>query len=481
MIQKERIKALNAKETGKGRYVLYWMQASQRTGDNHALEYAVLKANELNQPLVVFFGITDRFPEANERHYTFMLEGLKDVKRSLEKRGVRMVIQHTSPEQGAVQFAKGASLVVVDRGYLRIQKEWRNRAAGLIDCPLIQVETDVIVPVEETSPKEEYAAATIRSKIHRKLDQFLVPVKETRPRVDSLSLDFGSFGRDVPRRGAPYDGSTLPGSPALQGVELHIDDVEKALTQLRIDRSVKRVTRFRGGEQEARKHLQAFLEDKLDRFPELRNDPTVDFLSNMSPYLHFGQISPLCIALKVSRENGLAKDAYLEELIVRRELSMNFVFYNEKYDSFEGAIPAWAQKTLKAHQRDKRPYLYSLEELETAETHDPYWNAAQKEMVVTGKMHGYMRMYWGKKILEWSKTPEEGFRAALYLNNKYELDGRDPNGFTGVAWCFGKHDRPWGEREVFGNVRYMNARGLKRKFDADEYVRQVDRLSPKST
>ena len=454
MIQKERIKALNERETRRGRYVLYWMQASQRTEDNHALEYAVLKANELNQPLVVFFGITDRFPEANERHYTFMLEGLRDVKRSLEKRGIRMVIQHTSPEQGAIQFAKGASFVVVDRGYLRIQKEWRNKAAGLIDCPLIQVETDVIVPVEETSPKEEYAAATIRSKIHRKLRQFLVPLKETRPHVDSLSLDFGSF---------------------------EIDDVEKALTRLRIDRSVKRVSRFRGGEQEAKKHFQVFLNDKLERFPELRNDPTVDFLSNMSPYLHFGQISPLSIALKVSRTKGLAKDAYLEELIVRRELSMNFIFYNEKYDSFEGAIPPWAQKTLKAHQRDKRPYLYSLEELETAETHDPYWNAAQKEMVVTGKMHGYMRMYWGKKILEWSKTPEEGFRAALYLNNKYELDGRDPNGFTGVAWCFGKHDRPWGEREIFGNVRYMNAGGLKRKFDADEYVRQVDRLRPKLT
>ena len=453
MIQKERIKALNAKETRKGRYVLYWMQASQRTEYNHALEYAVLKANELNRPLVVFFGITDRFPEGNERHYTFMIEGLRDVKRSLEKRGIRMVVQHISPEQGVVQFAKGASFVVVDRGYLRIQKEWRNRAAGLVDCPLMQVETDVIVPVEETSPKEEYAAATIRSKIRKKLDRFLLPLKGARPRVESLSLDFGSF---------------------------EIDDVEKALSRLRIDRSVKKSSRFRGGEQEAKKHLQVFLKDKLDRFPELRNDPTVDSLSHMSPYLHFGQISPLAIALEVTRKNGLAKDAYLEELIVRRELSMNFVFYNEEYDSFEGAIPRWARKTLQAHQRDKRPYLYSLEELEAAKTQDPYWNAAQREMVVTGKMHGYMRMYWGKKILEWSKTPEEGFGAALFLNNKYELDGRDPNGFTGVAWCFGKHDRPWGERAIFGNVRYMNEGGLKRKFDADEYVRQMDRLMQKT-
>jgi deoxyribodipyrimidine photo-lyase len=195
----------------------------------------------------------------------------------------------------------------------------------------------------------------------------------------------------------------------------------------------------------------------------------------MSPYLHFGQISPLFIALKVKETRSPGVEAFLEELIVRRELSMNFVFYNEKYDSFEG-LPEWAKKALKTHQRDKRQYLYSLEEFENAKTHDPYWNAAQREMVVKGKMHGYMRMYWGKKILEWAKTPEEAFRTALYLNNKYELDGRDPNGFTGVAWCFGKHDRPWGERPIFGNVRYMNDKGLKRKFDADEYVKMISQF-----
>ena len=449
MIQKERIQALNAKTINRGKYVLYWMQASQRAECNHALEYAVIKANELRQPLVVFFGITDQFPEGNERHYTFMLEGLRDVRLSLENRGIRMVIKHTSPEQGIVQLAKEASFVAVDRGYLKIQRVWRNEAARLMDCPLVQIESDVIVPIEETSPKEEYAAATIRSKIHKKLDNFLRPLKEVDPVIDSLSLHVDS---------------------------LDIDDVEKAVSKFHIDHSVKRVSSYRGGTGEAKKQLRIFIREKLERFPELRNDPTVDFLSHMSPYLHFGQISPLSIALKVSEMAGPGRDAYLEELIVRRELSMNFVFYNGQYDSFAGAIPQWAQKTLKAHEKDKRPYLYDLEELEAAKTHDPYWNAAQKEMVTTGKMHGYMRMYWGKKILEWSNTPDEAFLAALYLNNKYELDGRDPNGFAGVAWCFGKHDRPWGEREIFGNVRYMNEGGLKRKFDADEYVRLVNQL-----
>ncbi len=446
MIQKERMRALNKNEVRKGAYVLYWMQASQRAEYNHALEYAIRKGNELHQPIIVFFGITDHFPEANERHYTFMLEGIREVKQSLEKRGIQMVILLKSPDMGTIPLAKKASLVIVDRGYLRVQREWRNIVADQIDCPLIQVESDVIVPVEETSPKEEYAAATIRSKIHRKLSYFLVPLKQIEPAVDSLSLDFDSFD---------------------------IDDIGKAISKLRIDRSVQKVSSFQGGTKEARNHLEIFLEGKLDQFAELRNDPTLDYLSHMSPYLHFGQISPLFIALKALETKSPGTEAFLEELVVRRELSMNFVFYNEKYDSFE-AVPEWAKKTLRAHQKDKRQYTYTLEELESAKTHDPYWNAAQKEMVIKGKMHGYMRMYWGKKIIEWSKVPEEAFRIALYLNNKYELDGRDPNGFTGVAWCFGKHDRPWGERPIFGNVRYMNDKGLRRKFDADGYVKMMN-------
>jgi len=446
MIQKERLKPLNEKGINKGDYVLYWMQASQRAEYNHALEYTILKANELRQPLIVFFGITDHFPEGNERHYTFMLEGLREVKQSLEKRSIQMVILHKSPELGAVQLAKRASLAVVDRGYLRIQRQWREYTANRINCPLIQVESDVIVPVEEASPKEDYAAATFRPKVNKKVKQFLIPLRQQEPLVDSLSLDFDSFD---------------------------INDTGKTISRLRIDRSIKKVNSFHGGTKEAEKHLQVFLESKLDRFPELRNDPTLDYLSHMSPYLHFGQISPLFIALKALETKSSGTEAFLEELIVRRELSMNFVFYNGRYDSFE-AIPEWAKKTLMSHQKERRQYLYTPEELETAKTHDPYWNAAQKQMVIEGKMHGYMRMYWGKKIIEWSKTPEEAFQIALTLNNKYELDGRDPNGFAGVAWCFGKHDRPWGERPVFGNIRYMNDKGLRRKFDADGYVKRMD-------
>ncbi len=452
MIQKERIKPLNQKWIKKGSYVLYWMQASQRAMYNHALEFSILKANELRKPLVVFFGITDHFPEANLRHYAFMLEGLKEVRKGLRDRGIQMVIRHQSPELGALQMAKKASLVVVDRGYLRIQRQWRDYVAKRIEAPLIQVESDVIVPVEEASSKEEYTAATLRPKIYKKLPFFLIPLDEQEPKLSSLSMEFSSF---------------------------EIEDVEEALSKLQIDRSVKKVTSFRGGIKEALKYFEIFLNEKLDDYGELRNDPTRDGLSHMSPYLHFGQISPLYIALKVKQTDSPGKEAFLEELIVRRELSMNFVFYNEQYDLFEG-LPMWAKRTLKVHQKDKRPYLYTLEKLERGETHDPYWNAAQREMVLTGKMHGYMRMYWGKKILEWVKKPEEAYRIALYLNNKYELDGRDPNGFAGVAWCFGKHDRPWAERAIFGTVRYMNDRGLKRKFDADDYVEKIKKIEVKN-
>jgi deoxyribodipyrimidine photo-lyase len=190
----------------------------------------------------------------------------------------------------------------------------------------------------------------------------------------------------------------------------------------------------------------------------------------MSPYLHFGQISPLYISLQILESEKQNIDSFLEELIIRRELAINFVYYNNHYDSFDG-LHDWQKKTLNDHKNDQRDYMYTLSELENAETHDPYWNAAQKEMIIRGKMHGYMRMYWGKKIIEWTKTPEVAYKIALYLNNKYELDGRDPNGFAGVAWCFGKHDRPWKERAIFGKIRYMNAKGLKRKFDTEAYAK----------
>jgi len=429
------------------------MQAAQRAEYNHALEYAIRTANKLNQPVLVFLGITENWPEANLRHYYFMLEGLQEVQKALETKGIQMVIRRESPDSGTVKLAKDAALVIVDAGQLRIQKKWRAGAAKQIDCPLYEVETNLIVPVEEASTKENFSAGTFRPRITKKLDYYLVPLKHSKPKLDSLCMKFSTFD---------------------------IEDIDKALSKLDIDRKVAKVEGFHGGTNQAKRRLSSFINNELDRFAELRNDPTTDYVSNMSPYLHFGQISPLYIALKVSEASSPGKDSYLEELIVRRELSHNFVFYNDSYDKF-ACLEPWAKRTLNFHRRDKREYVYTFEQFEKAQTHDPYWNAAQKEMVITGKMHGYMRMYWGKKILEWSRNPQAGFKITLRLNNKYELDGRDANAFAGVAWCFGKHDRAWGERPVFGKIRYMNAAGLKRKFDADAYVKKIEALEKNSS
>ncbi|MBU3193030.1 deoxyribodipyrimidine photo-lyase [Clostridium algidicarnis] len=447
MILQERIKTLNNKEILDNPYVVYWMQSSQRTEYNHALEYAIIQANSLKKPLIVYFGLTDGFPEANERHYYFMLEGLKEVKEELAKRDIKMLIRRISPEIGALEISSLAALLVVDRGYLRVERSWREILAKNAKCSVIEVETNVIVPIEEASPKEEYSAATLRSKISKKLETYILPLSERKCDVISINMDL------------PFE-------------NYDIEDIDKAISSLDIDKNVKKVSYYKGGTNNAKLLLEDFISNKLPHYTELKNHPGENYTSDLSPYLHFGQISPLYIYNQLIYVNIEGKKDFLEELIVRRELSMNFVFYNNKYDSYD-CLPAWSKATLEKHLLDEREFIYSIEELEMAKTHDEYWNTAQKEMVVTGKMHGYMRMYWGKKILEWSKTPKEAFDSAIYLNNKYLLDGRDPNAFTGIAWCFGKHDRPWRERDVFGTVRYMNDKGLKRKFNMKKYTEKT--------
>lgn len=443
MIQVQRIHALNSIPAGGGEYVLYWMQQAQRAEFNHALEHAACQANALQQPLVVCFALTS-YPEANLRHYRFMLEGLRDVRGQLAKRGIPFCVRRGAPADVVQELARKASLLVADVGYTRIQKQWRRDAAGRAACRMEAVETDVIVPVQEVSDHEEFGARTIRPKIHRILPLYLEPL------------------RKVPVK-YPFSGKP----PA----SLSLEDIDAVCAGLKTDASVKPSSRFAGGSHAARKQLSKFIAQHLDEYHENSSDPVLDACSHMSPYLHFGQISPLDMALQISESDAprAAKDACLEQLIVRRELSMNFCWYNPEYDKYD-SLPAWALKTMGEHAKDRREHVYMREQWEAAATHDPYWNAAQREMVRTGFMHNYMRMYWGKKILEWSRTPEDAFETALHLNNKYELDGRDPNGFAGVSWCFGRHDRAWTERPVFGKIRCMNANGLKRKFDIEAYV-----------
>ena len=425
------------------------MQQSQRTELNHALEYAVRRANELAQPLLVAFGLMDDYPEANLRHYSFLVQGLADVAAALERRHIPFVVQRGAPDDVALRLAERASLLVCDRGYLRPQRRWRERVAREAPCPVIQVESDVVVPVELASDKRETAARTLRPKISRHLDRFLVPLPKATLKADA--------------------------APDVSGEDL--SDLDGLLGRLELDRSVPPVPLFTGGTTAAKKMLAAFLADSLPTYAAHRGQPQTNDVSHMSKYLHFGQISPVYIALELRKAaGGENTEAYLEELIVRRELPMNFVFYQPDYDVY-ASQPEWARRTLADHAGDERPYLYTQDQLEQAKTHDPYWNAAMTEMKVTGYMHNYMRMYWGKKIIEWSKTPEAAYRTTLYLNNKYFLDGRDANSFANVAWVFGQHDRGWTERTVFGKVRYMNAEGLERKADPEAYVAKVEALA----
>jgi deoxyribodipyrimidine photo-lyase len=446
-----RLRALNHRPEPRGDYVLYWMQASQRTLENPALEHAVERANALRLPVVVGFGLTEAYPEANLRHFAFMLEGLTELGPELRKRGLQLAVLRATPDRAALELGQRAALIVTDQGYLRRHRRWRDRVAAEARCAVEQVESNVVVPVEEASAKNEWAAATFRPRVRRLLDEYLRPPPPVPVSRDSLDLRL-----DLP---------TVEPGPEL-------------LATLQVDRGVAPAPR-RGGTGAALARLGAFVAGPLREYHSLRNDPGRDLQSGLSPYLHFGQLSPVTVALAVRRAQnvpGEARAAFLEELIVRRELAFNFVTYEERYDRYEG-LPEWARRTLADHRRDPRPSHYTPQELEAAGTHDRYWNAAMKEMKATGSMHGYMRMYWGKKILEWSPSPEEGYATALRLNNRYFLDGRDPNSYAGVAWCFGKHDRPWPERAVFGKVRSMTASGLERKFDMKEYLRRVERAA----
>ncbi len=448
MIHDERIRLLGGGPVRTGQYVLYWMQQAQRAEFNHALEFAIETANELEKPLVVFFGITPAFPRANVNHYRFMLDGLNETREAVEARGASMIVQKVSPEKGCIALARRASLIVTDRGYLRIQHRWREEAARSVKCPLYQVETDVVVPLEEAMGKQAYSAAVLRPRVERLVKRYLVAPRKVKVRARRIELDVEGF---------------------------EIDRVERALKALGLVEAPALVRPARGGRGEAVKLLREFISSKLARYDSDRNDPALDCTSRLSPYLHFGQMSPLEVALEVSKSKARGKKAFLEELIVRRELAMNFALYNPAYDSYDG-IPDWAKKTLASHKRDGREHVYTRGQLERARTHDPYWNAAQREMMLTGRMHGYMRMYWGKKVIEWTRDPRKAFGILVELNDRYELDGRDPNGYAGISWCFGTHDRPWTGRKVFGNVRYMNAAGLNRKFDADAYVDRVAAL-----
>jgi deoxyribodipyrimidine photo-lyase len=445
MVDPRRVRIIEQGSLGSGP-VIYWMSRDQRVNDNWALLFAQELALERKVSLGVVFSLVPRFLNATRRQYGFMLKGLQEVENHLAKLNIPFFLLAGSPEQELPAFLAKHQIggLVTDFDPLRIKQQWKKEVAAHSKSRIYEVDARNIVPCWEASSKKEYAAYTLRPKIHRALPEFL---------------------KDFPTA------QKHPFSWPKKALATDWDEAEKSL---RIDLSVPEVDWLLPGEKSATAILDDFLSRKLSAYASRRNDPTEDGVSNFSPYLHFGQISAQRVALEVRKKkvNKESKDAFLEELIVRRELSDNFCFYNQDYDRFAG-FPEWAQKTLNEHRDDKREYLYSLEQFEDGKTHDDLWNAAQMEMVHRGKMHGYLRMYWAKKILEWTASPEEALEVAIVLNDKYELDGRDANGYVGIAWSIGGvHDRAWKERPIFGKIRYMSYGGCKAKFKVKTYIEQ---------
>ena len=441
----KRVRTLKEGHPSVGK-VVYWMSRDQRSVDNWALIYAQKQAILRKCPFTVVFCLVPDFLSAAPKHYQFMLEGLTTVAVDLLSKSIPFVLLSGPPSDVLPRYLNEneVSLLVTDFDPLRIKQAWKKQILEQTRVRIEEVDAHNVVPCWEASPRQEFGAYTLRPKIHRLLPEYIEP--------------FPLIVRH------PYSETTNAPVP----VDLHV------LTQLSGEKSSPAAYNIPSGQIAGMDRMSHFIENGLEPYDEKRNDPSFDGQSNLSPYLHFGQLSAQRILLAIAESNVIrrAQDVYLEELVIRRELADNFCYYNANYDNIKG-FPAWAQETLEKHRHDERPYRYDQYEMEKSLTHDPAWNAAQRQLVASGKMHGYMRMYWAKKILEWSPDPETAIKTAIFLNDRYSLDGRDPNGYTGIAWSIGGvHDRAWGERPIFGKIRYMNFAGLKRKFNIDSYIQQ---------
>jgi deoxyribodipyrimidine photo-lyase len=443
------------------------MSRDQRAQDNHALLAAQEQAIAEKVPLYVLF-VLKHVKSRSREHYAFMLEGLEEVAKEVQSKNISFVLRQGDSADCITKFIKEvkAGALFFDFSPLKNARVTAKKVASLIDIPVTVVDTHNIIPVWVISDKQEFAAHTMRRKVHKQLDAFLATpaTLKKHPYIANkvLSMSFDEAMKLI--QSFPAAGITISHTP---------------------------------GEKAARKQLDSFLEKDLEKYALLRNDIAEDHQSNLSPYLHFGQISSLRVAIEtIAKANDtplllqsfkLAQNgetpstadgmnALLEEIIVRKELADNFCFYGQSYTSIKGAA-AWAQASLASHLNDPRDFVYTQNEWEACATHDVVWNTAQTEMNKTGKLHGYLRMYWAKKILEWSASPEEAIKTAIYLNDKYSVDGGDPNGYVGILWSIaGLHDRPWFDRPVLGKIRYMNEAGLRRKYDVEKYIERVSKF-----
>jgi deoxyribodipyrimidine photo-lyase len=455
---KDRLRVLKAAPVRpEARYVLYWAQMNRRADSNHALAWAVERANELKLPVLFYEGLTCSYPEANDRLHTFILEGVEETARRCRARGIGYCFylrrRCSDPNDILYRLAADAALVVTDDYPTFVAARHNASVPSKVPVAVHAIDSSCIVPMNLLA-KREYAAYTIRPKIHRLLAEHLQPCPEPRPARE--------WSAPPPKWHAEVADAQIPALVA----------------SCEIDHSVPPSVSYRGGRLAAEKHLAHFLEQNLRRYARGRNQPAEHATSNLSPYFHFGCLHAVEAALAArahAAEHQLAADEFLEELIVRRELAFNYARHTDCPGSLED-LPDWARQTLRKHASDPRSPSYSFEQFERAGTHDDLWNACQKELLLRGKIHGYYRMYWGKKIMEWSPTCEDAAQTMIRLHDRYALDGRDPATYTNILWCFGLHDRPWQERPVFGMVRYMSLEGMRRKTGVDAYLREIARL-----
>ena len=448
-----------------GDYVLYWVQANRRTESNHALAWAVHLANLNRVPLLVYEGLTCSYPDANDRLHTFILEGVPEFQADLTRAGIGYIfyLRRTpaDPNNLVYRLAEKAVALVTD-DFPTFNVAAHNRSVpSRVEVPYYAVDSSCIVPMI-VHEKRAWAAYTIRPKIHRELPLWLKPLPFTPPSV-------------------PWNEALLPCDVAECRTPVSRTTIPELVASCAINHTIPLSKSLRGGTTEARSHLQHFLASRLSRYSKESGQPSKKATSELSPYLHFGHIAALEVALAVrtyAAEHKLIADEFLEELIVRRELAFNFSRWTPMNETLD-VLPDWCRKTMTKHADDPRPVTYTFEQFLNAQTHDPLWNATQLEMLTEGKIHGYYRMYWGKKIMEWSPTLDEALRTMFRIHSIYALDGRDPNTATGILWCFGLHDRPWSERPIFGQLRYMSYDGMKRKTDIAAYIRQID--SPQAT
>ncbi len=439
-----------------GKTVVYWMQRAERATDNPALDTAIHVGNALGLPVVVYFAGISNFPNANLRHYIFLNEGLRDVAADCAQRNVSFVLRNAPREDHLALFRDvEAALVIGDENPMRVPESWRQHVAEKLEVPFWTVDADVLVPTK-LFPKAQYAAYTMRGKLWKLVPEYLVAPEN--PRAEHAWRRPKDFFADDPAK-----------------------DMTEGWTDL--DRSVGKAPELTGGAHAALERLEHFVTELLPAYAHNRNHPDIDGTSVLSPYLHYGHISPITITLAIEaaaeRDPQLREsaDSFLDELVTWRELCINYARYNPHYDDPECA-EAWARETIAAHAGDTRDPIYTREQLERAETYDELWNAAQRQMVRRGWMHNFMRMYWAKKVLEWSPDNATAMRTLIYLNDKYFVDGRDPSGYAGIAWAiYGKFDRPWFNRPVFGKIRYMSGKSTGAKFNSAAYIAQNPPLS----